>query len=102
MAKDEIYYMDTEDEVIPAEEVVPSPRGRHVERDEHLIEALRNLRAWEALRLSSTFGEVDKEDRNKVSHLIRRHWELARNDSPRIDFSPEGVPQVRVRERRAA
>ena len=102
MAKDVIYYTTDKDEVIPVDEVIPSPRGKHLPRDEELIESLRTPKPWEALRLGSTFGQVEKDDRNRVSHLIRRHWELARDDSPRIDFSPDGVPQVRVRERRAA
>jgi len=103
MEKDEVFYLNDENEVIPADEVVPSPRGKHIDQDDELVESFKTLKEWEALRLGRTFGRVKKEERSKVAHIIRRHWRLAREDSPRIDFSPEGVAQVRVRtDRRAA
>jgi hypothetical protein len=89
------------DEIISVDEVVASPRGRHIEKDTELMEAFRSLKPWQAMRLGNTFGQVSREDRNKVSHIIRRHWEQVRRDAPRIDFSPEGVPQVRVRDKKA-
>jgi hypothetical protein len=79
---------------------VPSLRGRHIEKNKELLDAFEHLKPWQAMRLGNTFGEVSREDRNKVSHIIRRHWELVRKDAPRIDFSPEGIPQVRVREKK--
>jgi len=88
------------DEVISADQVMPSPRGRHIEKNKELLDAFEHLKPWQAMRLGSTFGEVSRADRNKVSHIIRRHWELVRKDAPRIDFSPEGIPQVRVRDRK--
>lgn len=90
------------DEVIPIDEVQPSPRGRYVEKNYELMEAFKDLKPWQAMRLGSTFGEVSREDRNKVSHIIRRHWEQVRSDAPRIDFSPDGIPQVRVRDKKAS
>lgn len=85
------------DEIISVDEIIASPRGKHIEKNYELIEAMRHLKPWQAMRLGSSFGKVDKEERNKVSHIIRRHWSAARDDLPRIDFSPEGIPQVRVR-----
>jgi hypothetical protein len=90
------------DEIIPADDVVVSPRGKYIEKDQELIASLKGLKPWQAMRLGQTFGKVDREDRNKVSHIIRRHWQVARDDLPRIDFSPEGIPQVRVREKKRA
>jgi hypothetical protein len=89
------------DEIISIDEVTPSPRGRHIEKNQELMEAFRHLKPWQAMKLGSTFGQVSREDRNKVSHIIRRHWETVRRDAPRIDFSPDGIPQVRVREKKA-
>jgi hypothetical protein len=90
----------SKDEIIPADQVTPSPRGRHIEKNKELLDAFEHLKPWQAMRLGNTFGEVSRSDRNKVSHIIRRHWELVRKDAPRIDFSPEGIPQVRVRDKK--
>lgn len=90
------------DEIISVDEVIASPRGKHIEKNEELVQAFRELKPWQAMRLGKTFGNVERDERNKVSHIIRRHWEVARKDLPRIDFSPDGIPQVRVREKKRA
>ena len=90
------------DEIIPLDEVIASPRGRHIEKNDELVQAFKELKPWQAMRLGKTFGKVERDERNKVSHIIRRHWEVARKDDPRIDFSPEGVPQVRARDKKRA
>lgn len=92
----------SKDEVISVDEVIASPRGKHIEKNEELIDAFKGLKPWQAMRLGKTFGKVERDERNKVSHIIRRHWEVARKDLPRIDFSPDGIPQVRVREKKRA
>lgn len=90
------------DEIISVDEVIASPRGKYIEKNEELMQAFKELKPWQAMRLGKTFGKVDREERNKVSHVIRRHWEAVRSDLPRIDFSPDGVPQVRIREKKRA
>ena len=85
------------DEYITAEEVEISPRGRKVEIDPALADKLKKLKAGQGLRLTDTFGEVPKSKRATVSTIIRKHWKHVRNDVPRIDYTPSGVPQVRVR-----
>jgi hypothetical protein len=88
------------DEIIPVDKVEQSPRGRRIDINSDLIDTFKSVKKWQAVSLKGTFGAVPHEDRNRVSHAIRRHWELARSDRPRIDFSPEGIPQVRVKETR--
>jgi len=85
------------DEIISEEEVQVSPRGRKVEINPELADKFRKLKPGQALRLSDTFGKVDKAKRATVSAIIRKHWRHVRNDDVRIDYTAEGVPQVRVR-----
>jgi hypothetical protein len=85
------------DEIINADEIEISPRGRKVEIDPTLAAKLAKLKAGQGLRLTDTFGEVPKSKRATVSTIIRKHWKHVRNDAVRIDYTPAGVPQVRVR-----
>jgi len=87
------------DEIISAEEVSVSPRGRKVEINPDLASTLKKLKAGQAARLTATFGEVSKPHRATVSSIIRKHWRHVRDDDLRIDYTAEGVPQVRVRDR---
>jgi hypothetical protein len=86
------------DEFISAEEVVVSPRGRKLEIDANLAATLKKLKSGQAVRLSSSIGAVSKEQRATVSASIRKHWKHVRADGLRIDYSADGVPQVRVRD----
>lgn len=85
------------DEIISAEDVVVSPRGRKAELDPKLVAKFRALKAGEAIVLSEYYGEVPKAERSKVSQQMRKHWDAARADGIRIDYTPAGVPQVRVK-----
>ncbi len=85
------------DEIISADEVVVSPRGRKMELIPELCDALKGLKKGQALRLTSTFGEVPKEERSAVSQAVRKHWRAVRQDDLRIDYDMKGVPQVRVK-----
>ena len=89
---------DGGDEFISADEVVVSPRGRKVEIDANLAATLRKVKAGGAVRLSSSIGAVPKSQRATVSASIRKHWRHVRNDALRIDYTADGVPQVRVRD----
>ncbi len=90
------------DEIISVTEIEPSPRGKRTDFKPELLETLKRLPKGKAVKLSGTFGNVSHDDRDKVSHAIKRHWEKVRNDKPSIDFSPEGVPQVKARLKEAA
>jgi len=83
------------DEFISVEEVTVSPRGRKKVIDSTLTDLFTRLPEGKAVRLTSKFGAVPKAQRAAVSQVIRKHWEHVRNDACRIDYTPEGVPQVR-------
>jgi hypothetical protein len=85
------------DEFISVDEVTVSPRGRKKIIDADLAELLGRLKAGQAVRLSAKFGNVPAEKRPAVSQVIRKHWQHARTDQCRIDYTPEGVPQVRIK-----
>lgn len=85
------------DEFISEEEIEVSPRGRKIEIDANLAATLKKVKPGQAARLSSTFGSVEKSRRATVSTIIRKHWRHVRADEPRIDYSKDGVPQVRVK-----
>jgi len=85
------------DEIIEVTEVIPSPRGKRMTFDNELLEIFKRLPKGKAARLSGTFGQVSSEERQRVVHSIKRHWGKVRSDNPSINFSPEGVPQVSVR-----
>ncbi len=86
-----------EDKVISVSEIVTSPRGRKKVITPALAEKLRDLRAGQAVALAGTFGNVPMAQRTKVSQVIRKHWNHVRDDACRIQYSPEGVPQVSVK-----
>jgi hypothetical protein len=85
------------DEIISAEDVVVSPRGRKAELDPALIAQFKALKVGQAIVLNDYYGEVPKAERSKVSQQMRKHWVVARQDGIRIDYTPAGVPQVRVK-----
>ena len=85
------------DEFISADAVKVSPRGRKKVLNPALLETLKKVTATDGVALGGTFGAVKKADRGSVSATIRKHWREVRTDEVRIDYTPEGVPQVRVR-----
>lgn len=85
------------DEIISAEDVVVSPRGRKAELDPELVAKFKALKAGDAIVLRDYYGEVPKAERSKVSQQMRKHWDVARSDGIRIDYTPAGVPQVRAK-----
>jgi hypothetical protein len=86
------------DEFIDAAEVQTSPRGRKPVLDADLLATLKKVSAGKAVRLAKTFGNVPREGRPAVSAVIRKHWTVAHpGTKPRIDFTVDGVPQVRAR-----
>lgn len=85
------------DEFISIDDVAVSPRGRKKVIDPELAETLGRLGEGQAVRLAAKFGEVPRDQRQNVSQVIRKHWAHVRTDQCRIDYSPEGVPQVRIK-----
>ena len=85
------------DEFIDADLVEVSPRGRHKILDADLLATLKKVTPETGVVLKRAFGSVSKKDRPTVSATIRKHWAEVRSDEVRIDFSPAGFAQVRVR-----
>jgi hypothetical protein len=87
------------DEFISEDEVQVSPRGRKVEINPNLAATFKKIKPGQAARLTETFGSVPKAQRATVSTVIRKHWRHVREDDCRIDYTADGIPQVRVRQK---
>lgn len=86
------------DDFIDIAEVQTSPRGRKPVLDSDLLGLLKKVPNGKAVRLAKTFGNVPKEQRAATSAVIRKHWAVAHPGvKPRIDFTSDGIPQVRAR-----
>ena len=85
------------DEFIPADQVEVSPRGRKKILNADLLDTLAQVTPDRGVVLKGAFGVVAKTDRPAVSATIRKHWSEIRSEDVRIDFSPAGYAQVRVR-----
>jgi hypothetical protein len=85
------------DEFISASDVQVSPRGRKKILMPDLLATLTKVTAKQGVSLKGTFGEVAKSDRPTVAATIRKHWSEVQASECRIDFSPEGYAQVRIR-----
>jgi len=86
-----------QDEIISVSEITVSPRGRKKVINGVLADRLATIKPGQAAALRGTFGEVPTEQRAKVSQVIRKHWAHVRSDECRINYSPEGVPQVSIK-----
>lgn len=82
---------------IKVEDVQKLPRGRKPELDDALCSTLAKVKPGQAVVLDEEFGNVDPDDRSTVSQTIRKHWKAVREDAPSINFSPEGMAQVFIR-----
>jgi hypothetical protein len=87
------------DDFISVDEVQTSPRGRKPVLNPDLVKLLASIPAGKAARLEKTFGKVSRDQRAATSAVIRKHWKAAHGEAskPRIDFTTDGVPQVRAR-----
>jgi len=77
------------------------PRGRKSSVDPKLVKTLAGLTdVGSALDLSTEFGTVPADKRQKVSQTIRNAWKEAHGDDVKvsINYSPEGVAQVNIRQ----
>lgn len=88
------------DELLDLSDVVSVKRGRKVELDPTVTAALDAIPAGRAAKLTSTFGAVAKDDRQKTSTVIRKHMaHLDDGAEFSIAYHPDGTPQVIVRSR---
>lgn len=87
----------SDDEFIPADEVSVSPRGRKANLDPDLLAKFSALPANMAWVGRNYFGAVARADRARVSQIVRKHWRAVRADDCRIDYTSEGVIQVRAK-----
>jgi hypothetical protein len=89
-------------QIIKADQVTTLPRGRKAEYRDDLLALFGKLKPGQAVVLDEEFdpapGDEGKAARQKVGQTIRKHWDHARQDSCKINFTAEGVAQVRVKE----
>ena len=92
------------DEFISEDDVQVSPRGRTVQLDADLVKLLKKLTPGKAVRLTDSIGPVDATKRPTVSGTIRKNFKGAHGPDAvcRIDYTPEGIPQVRFKATEAA
>jgi hypothetical protein len=80
--------------IIPVSEVTKAPRGRKAVVNRDLLALLKQVKQGFAADLSDIFGEVERDDRSRVSQIIRTHWRMCQDTKPSINYTPQGVPQV--------
>ena len=81
------------DEIISAELIVKSPRGRKKVLDKDLLTKLAALAPGQAIALKS-MGPIPKDLRQDVSAKIRKHFVEAHGTKPSINYTPDGFAQV--------
>lgn len=95
-------------QVVPASNVVKARRGRTAVYDGVFLDQLREvdptiLAEGAAILLTDDKWTVDPtlegdaltKAKNGIAPNIRKHWERAFDRACRIDWTPEGQPQVR-------
>lgn len=88
-------------EEIGDDEVRGVPRGRKSNVDPALVEGLRRLVKGKAIRIPSQTldptADNYKTEKARVSAMLRTAMRTAGHDDFSIIFSPEGVPQIRLK-----
>ena len=88
-------------EDIPEDEVRGVPRGRKSNVDPALVEGLRNLTAGRAIRIPSQKLDPTalnyRTEKARVSAMLRTAMRSAGHATFSIIFSPDGVPQIRLK-----
>ena len=85
---------DSTARIIPVAQVVKAPRGRKANINKALLDLLGKVKPGYAADLTDLFGSVDRDDRSRVSQIIRTHWAMCQSTKPSINYTPTGVPQV--------
>lgn len=85
--------------LISVDEVRTTPRGRQASYDDELLALLGDMSPGQAAALEG-LATPDKTKRSAVSANIRKHFRAAHGEDVkcRIEYSPEGVPQVKFAE----
>ena len=85
---------NSDDRIIPVDQIVKAPRGRKAEIDQDLLNLLKAVKPGFAANLETIFGSVDKADRSRISQKVRIHWGMVHNSKPSLNYSPQGILQV--------
>lgn len=87
-------------EIIPTSEIVSNPRGRKSKADPKLVEALKGLKAGQAIRVNALTLDPKSadygKDKARVSATLRSAVRSAGHAKFSILFSPTGTPQVKL------
>lgn len=88
-------------EEISESEVTGVPRGRKSNVDPELVNGLRTLAKGRAIRIPSQALDPQadnyKTEKARVSAMLRTAMRTAGHDDFSIIFSPEGVPQIKLK-----
>lgn len=83
-----------DDRLIPVGEIQKAPRGRKPSVNADLLDLLKKVKPGYAANLASIFGKVEKDERSRVSQVVRTHWKMCQSTKPSLNYSPEGYLQV--------
>jgi len=88
-------------EVIEETEITQVSRGRQSQVDTVLIEAFSKLQKGKAIRIPQLQcdpkGEGYRNEKARVSAMLRTAMRAAGQSDFAIVFTPEGVPQVKIK-----
>ena len=88
-------------EEIPEDQIRGVPRGRKSNVDPALVDGLRTLAKGRAIRIPSQALDPKaanyRTEKARVSAMLRTAMKAAGHSEFSIVFSPEGVPQIRLR-----
>jgi hypothetical protein len=92
---------DFDFEIIEETQITRVPRGRKSNIDPAMVDAFRALKKGKAVRITSMKldpkAPTYKTDKARVSASLRSAIRRAGHEDFAIEFSPEGVPQVRLK-----
>ena len=84
----------SDDRIIPVTQISKAPRGRKANVNSELLSLLTKVKPGYAANLETIFGSVERDERSRVSQIIRTHWRMCQDTRPSINYTPDGVPQV--------
>jgi hypothetical protein len=84
----------SDDRIIPVTEIQKAPRGRKANVNGDLLNLLKKVKPGFAADLRGIFGQVPKDERSRVSQVVRTHWKMCQTTKPSLNYSPDGYLQV--------
>lgn len=88
-------------EIIDETEITQVSRGRKSSVDPQLIEGLRRLTKGKAIKIPSQALDPQapnyKTEKARISAMLRTAMKAAGHSDFSIIFSPEGVPQIKIK-----